>query len=66
MQNNLPATPETENRHNPTEEQKKPPGKQRYFTFEQVPDRAHKNAAFDRGLQSCLVAIRVTARPALG
>jgi hypothetical protein len=46
--NPLPATPETQNRPNPTEERKKlPPGKKQYFSFEQVGDRAHKNAAFE-------------------
>jgi hypothetical protein len=37
-----PATPETQSRPNPTEGREiLPPRKQRYFTFEQVQERAH-------------------------
>jgi hypothetical protein len=45
--NPLPATPETINPHKPTEERKPYLRKKQYFTFEQVGDRAHKNAAFE-------------------
>ena len=35
------------NPHKPTEERKPYLRKKQYFTFEQVGDRAHKNAAFE-------------------
>jgi hypothetical protein len=49
----VPATPETLNRRNPTEERKNlPPRKQRFFTFEQLGEALIKRAAIDRGLRT--------------
>jgi hypothetical protein len=45
----LPATPETLNRHNPTEERKNlPPRKKRYFTFEHVREALQTVRSHDR------------------
>jgi hypothetical protein len=41
------ATPESLNPRKPPDGRHPPPRKKQYFTFEQVGDRAHKNAAFE-------------------
>jgi hypothetical protein len=65
--NPLPATPETLQLPKCPEERKNPPPrKEQYFTFEQVRQRAHKNAAWIAGCEAAWLPIYVTANTSPG